>query len=517
MKTKTRSEGRFESAYTTIALRAAIREIAETAAPDDPLECRQRAFDAARASAGHPHAPSARACCQRLGRRGSAIPWEDLLQSVFDQDDLQVEARRGGKAAEPHLDSAHLYFALRWAARELNVEILAPDRYDEYRGSVLGRAMRGEQQAQELLELLPTVGQIQRIAAGAKKDGAVAVELADWDAALVLAELNPRPDRSHPVAPQSGMPLAKAIYWWVKCSGSPYRPRMEDVRWFAEMADVRLEGGKDRFWIGHLDKAAELLEADGLTLGEELVPPGTHVRLHIPDWGIPGAVPRVAAPGGWPRKACLRSMRVFIASRQAGQKRTQKQYVVWASGHPDRPSAQVFAKYGGFEKLRAEAEQLNRDEGIPTIVVDAAVDDGRTNDVVDAAEDIVDADASASTVDGGEASTTASSAAGGRVVVRKDTRTIRSAAAVRQLIDRGVLHAGERLYRQGRDALHEAILTEDGYAQLPDQPKPMTLSQAANACGSTLSGWWFWKVERDGKEVPLYKIRHEGASEGEGA
>jgi hypothetical protein len=58
--------GRFNSAYWTLDLYELVRAVAEFAKPEGPTLVTEAAWDKARAGAGYPDAPTARAICARL-------------------------------------------------------------------------------------------------------------------------------------------------------------------------------------------------------------------------------------------------------------------------------------------------------------------------------------------------------------------------------------------------------------------------------------------------------------------
>jgi hypothetical protein len=111
------------------------------------------------------HAPSARAICARLAdREGKPFPWRALLELVFDssRDIAQTHALRHRQAEADHSTEQHLYYALRRLASELGTPAPGPDAYARKRQQLIRNDRR---RGVDLLEeLLPTVGQVERIA-----------------------------------------------------------------------------------------------------------------------------------------------------------------------------------------------------------------------------------------------------------------------------------------------------------------------------------------------------------------
>jgi hypothetical protein len=178
------ARGRFGSDHHPLELYGVVRDVALTAAPDDPTSVSQSIWDGARANAGHEDAPTARAICARLADgAGRPFPWRQLLELVFDEarDIERTHALRMRSVADEYMSEDDVYYALRRVALlELGQSSLKPGEYERERERLLAQARRRRNGAFELLvTLLPTVGQVERIAE-------------DWDSALILAELEPR-------------------------------------------------------------------------------------------------------------------------------------------------------------------------------------------------------------------------------------------------------------------------------------------------------------------------------------
>ena len=178
--TARRPSGSFVSEFDDLGLYTLVRLVAEFVAPHEPAIVTQAAWDAGRKPSGHPHAPSARAICARLADRGGKpFPWRDLLELVFDasRDIAATHAQRRGQADADHFTEQHLYYALRRVASELGTKSPGPDAYARKRQQLIAEDHR---RGVDLLgELLPTVGQLERIAGS-------------WDEALEIAGLDAR-------------------------------------------------------------------------------------------------------------------------------------------------------------------------------------------------------------------------------------------------------------------------------------------------------------------------------------
>jgi hypothetical protein len=175
-----RPSGTFASEYDDLGLYTLVRIIAEFVSPDEPTLITMAAWDAGREPSGHPHAPSARAICARLADRdGNRFPWRELLELVFEpaRNIEQTHALRHRRPEADHFTEQHLYYALRRVASELKTQSPGPDAYARKREQLIADDRR---RGVDLLEeLLPTVGQVERIAGS-------------WEAGLELAGLDSR-------------------------------------------------------------------------------------------------------------------------------------------------------------------------------------------------------------------------------------------------------------------------------------------------------------------------------------
>jgi hypothetical protein len=174
MATAARSpSGTFSSEYDDLGLYTLVRVVAEFVSPYEPTLVTEKAWDAGRVPSGHPDAPSARAICARLAdRKGKSFPWPELLKLVFDpaRNITQTHAQRRADDAD-YLTEDHVYYALRRVAGQRKEKTLAPDAYARTRRALIERDRR--RRVHLLADLLPTVGQIERVAGS-------------WDAALAF-------------------------------------------------------------------------------------------------------------------------------------------------------------------------------------------------------------------------------------------------------------------------------------------------------------------------------------------
>ncbi len=178
--TARRPSGTFASEFDDLGLYTLVRVIAEFVSPEEPTLVTMATWDAGREPSGHAHAPSARAICARLADRdGNRFPWRELLELVFEpgRNIEQTHALRHRRPEADHFTAQHLYYALRRVASELKTQSPGPDAYARTREQLIASDRR---RGVDLLEeLLPTVGQVERIAGS-------------WEAGLELAGLDSR-------------------------------------------------------------------------------------------------------------------------------------------------------------------------------------------------------------------------------------------------------------------------------------------------------------------------------------
>lgn len=338
-----RPRGTFSSEYDDLGLYTLVRVIAEFVAPDEPTLVTQAAWDAGRTPSGHPGAPSARAICARLADRdGKPFPWRELLELVFD-DSLDMErshARRRGEAESDGFTDAHVYYALRRVARELDTTTLVPDQYGRTREDLLAGDRR-RQCGGLLRELMPTVGQIERVAGG-------------WDRALELAELEPRPELSGS-RPAPGMPTVAALELYAEATDGWFCNRTV-LQQFARDRDFGLAAQEPgTSWSDHIAEATARREARGEPI-KGMAPPGVRPSCAgIGDGGQKRRAQAIRPPGFWTLERCLDAIRRFLAELSSGVNPTQKRYLAWSNGREDASAPAAFAQYGGWKVLLAIA------------------------------------------------------------------------------------------------------------------------------------------------------------------
>lgn len=151
---------RYTSDYSVQDLFEAVAEIATAANPDQPDLCTQRAFDAARAGAGHPNCPTARQVCVRLNaaRKTSQRTWREWLDVALNKSPAfraRSAAKRGTVKQPPEQIRKAAEVALRLARNEGNHH-LTQASYRAWREDRVARI------DEHLRYVLPTDSQVYR-------------------------------------------------------------------------------------------------------------------------------------------------------------------------------------------------------------------------------------------------------------------------------------------------------------------------------------------------------------------
>jgi hypothetical protein len=343
---------RFSSEYRDDELLAVVREVADAANHGEPRHVSQRSWDAHRADGGHPGAPSARQITTRLNRAGRLVlSWARIIELSFAGAGQQRQALASAdrRPEQHHLDRRHLEAALRRAAREAGTATLHPAQYEQTRTGIIERSAPA---AREMVEaLLPTVGQIERIArheaAAVSADG----DGSAWDVALEVSGLDPRtPDAAPEIGRKHATEVVEMIGVFAALTGA--LPTRTQLREFAAEHGLALrDPERRRPWQSYLDEYA----AHAAALGQPAAAgPFRGRRYEIADpAGLLDRLPRRYSRGHWaahPEDA-LEKLEQYLDALPAGGKPSTRHYraVKNRDGRADWPGLNVFTEhYGGF-------------------------------------------------------------------------------------------------------------------------------------------------------------------------
>jgi hypothetical protein len=350
-KAARRRDGTFDSEYDELGLYALVRTVADFVSPDEPTLVTEKAWDAGRAPSGHPDAPSARAICVRLAdTKGKSFPWPELLEVACDpdRDITQTHASRRGAEDGDHFTEDHVFYALRLAAGERKTKTLAPDTYTQTRDNLIAAARR---RGVDLLEdLLPTVGQVERVAGG-------------WPAALEFAGLEPRNGDSW--SAKKGLPIVEALDLHAEATGG-WLCTYAALDAFAERFGFSLgrrEEGKS--WTAYLAEATELRAERKATTEKDLPGPEKKLEYKLPEEAAEDLTPR-RRRGHWTKELCVAAARRYLDQLRAGRPASKKGYLAWSTGRPDAPAPSTFDQHGGYKEIMRLARSSDPNENVPT-------------------------------------------------------------------------------------------------------------------------------------------------------
>lgn len=290
-------------------------------------------------------------------REGKAMSWTRVLKLALGpgRQTEQAERVRFKEPEAHHLGERHVVFALRLVAKRLEVASLTPGQYANERYKLLEEKQRSQRQL--YAELMPTVGQIERIVDGGNTA---------WDRALELAFLEPRQvlrqqrDLAQRGRRPESMPLVKAIHHYVEANGElPTKRRLLE---FARLADLQV-GEPRRDWSKHVEEAIAYRRTLGLEGPTEL--PGTTVSpgrpkpaVQVPIGGVPGTNPRrTHGQPKYSRMDCVTALRRFL--EESAQRPTQANYAQFAQAFK-LPAVSTIQRHGSFKELREEAQRTSR-------------------------------------------------------------------------------------------------------------------------------------------------------------
>jgi hypothetical protein len=335
--------GRFLARRNPLALYEIVHEVAIVAARrddqsrKDPRLVAQAAFNSARRALEPVYGsiPQAHEICRQLSdRSGLPFPWRELLDLVFDdsRDNKRVHEERLSEPDRP-LSERHVVVALIRIAYHLGRETLLPHEYDEGRQTLLAAAS-SRAQRELLARQLPTRGQIEQYCGR------------DWDRALAIAGLSPRPAAEPPRA--AGLPLIEAIVLFY--AGHGYLPTSAELEDNARESGHSLESRKGRVWRDYIDAAQDEIAERGMP-----TPPAYGMKVASEGWPAV-EVNFTDAPKRRQRRydhiQVLEAVGRFVAAL-GSQSPTHSRYRSFAR-QTSAPSLKVIVAHGGLDELVAE-------------------------------------------------------------------------------------------------------------------------------------------------------------------
>jgi hypothetical protein len=324
---------RFRSSYDLRGLISIVAAVAPVALPEDPAKVPQRRYDAARATAGYPDAPTAKQTAARLG-----MPWKEVLSLALDPTRSvdSVLGERGGEEDQLWLTAEDVRAALRIVARRLNKTTLKPVEYRLERRRMLDAAKRSYRHHSELS--LPTSNQIETTAGS-------------WAEALVIAGLKPRQ-----VVGAAGIPITAVLELFLETHG--FIATFEQMEAFARVQQFPLANRRKPFTTYIAELQDERAEWGKWTPAKSLR--GMEPKLDTPAPGLVGLL--ACYPEAqkrkkrWTSEECIRALAQLLAEWPNDRRLTENAYQDYSRGRADLPSLSTIQRTGStFRKLVEEA------------------------------------------------------------------------------------------------------------------------------------------------------------------
>jgi hypothetical protein len=322
---------RFQSRYDIRTLVDVAHAVARQANSTAPEQVTQKQWDAARAKAGYPGAPSARQVAVRL-----KLSWAEVLALALGGGDVdKALGRRFGEDEDPYLDGDDVRTALRTVALRLNKSRLTAAQYVAERERILARRSPGSE------FYLPNRNQVERIAGS-------------WDEALAIAGLGPKPRQ----AQRSGLAIVDALELVLEAHGClPTRPELDRFVSANGLALAR----RDKPWAHYLAELRRRRSEWGRWTPAS--PPALELR---PDYTTPVRLPAdlpKRQKRGWAREECIAALVSLLNELPAKTRLTMRIYQTSANGRRDLPGLHALQRHAPFSEMVAEARKMRAADG----------------------------------------------------------------------------------------------------------------------------------------------------------
>lgn len=330
------------SLYSDNELLGVVGDVCRTARSDAPVETTQREFNAARAAAGHPHAPTAARICTRL-----KMGWEDVKLAALDRKRNHVQTVSAQTRAKtgPWLSKETCVFALRRVADRRGVSELSREEYDATAGELRRESSRRWVHGDRIV--IPTSAQI-------------ATCFKSWAAALKAAGLS---EHARIDTPQ-GLGYVDALELALETKGA--LPTSDELDIFIRTA-CRLQLVRpQRQKITHPWAVGELRRRR--TVLGKWTPSGYPPKPLRPDWSE--LVEGIAGPSRVVRdlseELCVQYLMRFLLE---SHRESRSAYAAWSVRTEGAPSPSSMGRAGRrqFAALRAEARARLRSGEQPSV------------------------------------------------------------------------------------------------------------------------------------------------------
>jgi hypothetical protein len=239
-------------------------------------------------------------------------------------------------------------------AKFKDLETIPELSYEPWRAAFLADRVEETKQSRDLLEqLIPTQGQILRIAASLDAEGKSA-----WDKGLAYAGLAPRPTGKA----LTGLPIVEAMQLYIDATGGEFWPSQNEVQRLAKEWGIMLASRTGKNWTEHLDEFRAERAAQGLEMPTTKLVRGTPKPVFGPKpEGL--QAPERGNRNRWTdEEEGFQIMTGYVLDcRARGVTPSQDDYREWAKGHRDRPAASTLERSLGRtfgEWIRLVEERL---------------------------------------------------------------------------------------------------------------------------------------------------------------
>jgi hypothetical protein len=336
-----RTDGTFSTAYDASGRYELVREVAEAANSRNPRSTTQRQFDDARATAGHPDAPTARAICMSL-----KIGWTALLEIVFsDERNTPMSAAAHNRAWMNVPSEEEIYFALRFAAMRHDVKTLSYAEYEKWRDELVAADKRRHGNESVLEQALPRAGRIWN-ACGK-----------DWNYALTVAGLAVRGAVKH----QYSIALDDIYDAFVRWTGARPQGWLTLDR-LAQMLSVPMSRKLGRKPFPQVEKSIiSRRKKAGLATPKQVMNMGEAKKLPLPDdllaaTGADARTPR-KPKRDWTYETVLGCLAEYVKTLPAGARASQHDYQARRKGK-QWPAVRKIQEYAPWSAMLAAARAL---------------------------------------------------------------------------------------------------------------------------------------------------------------
>lgn len=224
--------GKFTVKHRPELLLAVLREVLVHASPDAPASVTQRAYNEARASAGHPDAPRADKLTRRFG-----VPWPRLCAEAVARDDAAYTLAVASKGrVRPVLTEAEIVAALRTAAARLGTDQITSTDYETARTQINADIARRHRHGAHI-KPLPSADTLLKNATS-------------WGTALAAAGLVQSDG-----ARRRPMPKPEAVGLFVEHCG--FLPAIMELRWFGRHHRIALASHQNEPHQAAVDQARQ--------------------------------------------------------------------------------------------------------------------------------------------------------------------------------------------------------------------------------------------------------------------